>query len=719
MSWTSSSFSTDNAYIKYRIEVTENNTDQTLNTSNVTVKVWVWRTNTGYETYGSGYVYCTIDSTKYSATVKSSQKITENGIYLFSKTLNITHDSDGKKELTISAYIDHNRVSSNSNSFNITLSTIPRCSKLSASSVVLGQKMTITITRDNNTFVDTVYWKCGDRIEYLAKMYTGTSLTWTPPIDLAAEYPNVENIPIYLFCDTYTSEGNLLGTISTTVQCTVPASIVPTISVDISDNSGSFDEYKCFLQGFSTMQVKITAEGLYGATIVSYTSIIDGKTYTGSEFTTEVINASGTITAQITVRDSRGRTATLDYEFEVILYTAPKVTSLTAIRCDENGNEYYQGQYCKLTFSAEITSLGGLNSASYRVEYKKQDESTFSSMTASAYDGQISVSNGTVMFAAENGSSYNVYLYAVDNFGESSKYVFSPSVFRLIHFGADGQTIAFFKRCEGDVPGDFGQPIRLSGGYIPAPIGSVVTMDNLTNSGFYVSTGLFVENAPFYGDYSVEVRKLADDGTSIMQKAEQYGEDGLSTLVRYRRILNDVVTWTEWKELYALPEHRHNAEDIVQNGEDAVALINAMKTVLVDTIYPVGSIYISTNSATPESLFGGTWTQINDKFLLAAGSLYSAGDEGGSASYNLSIDAHKHLAPVGYNSGVFGIIDFSSNGTSTAAASGYKTTNANVGNSTGSASNITKIYTKTAGAISKNIPTIPPYFAVNVWQRIS
>lgn len=107
MSWISPSLSTSNEYIKYRIEITENSTDQTLNTSNVTVSVWFWRTNTGFETYGTGTVYCTIDGTAYSASVKSSQKITNSGIYLFNKTLNIVHASDGSKPLIVSAYIDH------------------------------------------------------------------------------------------------------------------------------------------------------------------------------------------------------------------------------------------------------------------------------------------------------------------------------------------------------------------------------------------------------------------------------------------------------------------------------------------------------------------------------------------------------------------------------------------------------------------------------------
>lgn len=38
-----------------------------------------------------------------------------------------------------------------------------------------------------------------------------------------------------------------------------------------------------------------------------------------------------------------------------------------------------------------------------------------------------------------------------------------------------------------------------------------------------------------------------------------------------------------------------------------------------DLIYPVGAIYISVNSTNPSYLFGGTWTQIQGRFLLAAG----------------------------------------------------------------------------------------------------
>lgn len=37
-------------------------------------------------------------------------------------------------------------------------------------------------------------------------------------------------------------------------------------------------------------------------------------------------------------------------------------------------------------------------------------------------------------------------------------------------------------------------------------------------------------------------------------------------------------------------------------------------------LYPVGAVYISVNSTSPASLFGGTWEQIHGRFLLASGS---------------------------------------------------------------------------------------------------
>lgn len=57
----------------------------------------------------------------------------------------------------------------------------------------------------------------------------------------------------------------------------------------------------------------------------------------------------------------------------------------------------------------------------------------------------------------------------------------------------------------------------------------------------------------------------------------------------------------------------------------------------LEDCYPVGAIYVSTVSTNPKTLFGfGTWTQIKDRFLLGAGSSYSAGSTGGASTVALS-----------------------------------------------------------------------------------
>lgn len=80
------------------------------------------------------------------------------------------------------------------------------------------------------------------------------------------------------------------------------------------------------------------------------------------------------------------------------------------------------------------------------------------------------------------------------------------------------------------------------------------------------------------------------------------------------------------------------------NGDIYVQLQGANS--LIDLIYPVDSIYISANSTNPGTwMTGTTWIQLEDRFLLGAGSTYTAGDTGGEASHILTaseLPSHDH-----------------------------------------------------------------------------
>ena len=63
---------------------------------------------------------------------------------------------------------------------------------------------------------------------------------------------------------------------------------------------------------------------------------------------------------------------------------------------------------------------------------------------------------------------------------------------------------------------------------------------------------------------------------------------------------------------------------------------------LLNNVYPVGAIYISTSSTSPASLFGGTWTQLKDRMLMGAGDSYAVNATGGAETHTHTSAAHTH-----------------------------------------------------------------------------
>ena len=74
--------------------------------------------------------------------------------------------------------------------------------------------------------------------------------------------------------------------------------------------------------------------------------------------------------------------------------------------------------------------------------------------------------------------------------------------------------------------------------------------------------------------------------------------------------------------------------------------ITQLDNAICNRVYPVGSIYMSMNSTSPATLFGGTWVQLPNKFLLGASSTYAAGTTGGEATHKLTTNempSHNHI----------------------------------------------------------------------------
>lgn len=158
------------------------------------------------------------------------------------------------------------------------------------------------------------------------------------------------------------------------------------------------------------------------------------------------------------------------------------------------------------------------------------------------------------------------------------------------------------------------------------------------------------------------------------------------------------------------------------------------------TIYPVGSIYLSVNPDDPGLVFGGTWERIKDRFLLAAGDTYTAGNLGGAATHNHyasasvaghvlttnEIPAHKHgiaggaVAPTGSDGIPIGWTEQGATVTGgndvskITSATGVLDLELEMQNTGGG-----QAHTHSATVAVGTQSSMPPYLVVYVWKRVA
>lgn len=448
---TSAALSTSNDRVKYKITITQNSQNIPNNTSNVTVSVRFYRTNTGYTTYGSGTVYCKINGTTYSAAVTSDQKITNAGIVLFTKTLNITHNTDGTKTLNTSAWISLNTpLTSNEQSYNQALTTIPRATtpSINVSTVALGGSITISLPRASSSFTHTVRYNFAGATGTIGSN-VATSVSWTVPLSLASQIPNTTSGVLTVSVDTY-SGSTKIGTKSVTITCTVPASVVPTIgTITLTEGvSGLNAKIGAFVQGQSNINVSISASGAYGSTISNYISTFGSSSFNGASFTISNVNVSGSVTLTVTVKDSRGRTATKTQTVTVLAYSIPQINSFTGVRCDQNGTADEDGQYVSLAYNYAITALNNRNDKTITIAYCQVGGSTYTTLkTESNYSANTVYVPATV-FSVDN--SYYFKITVQDYFKTVSYEIEVTTAFTLVDYSSGGHGMAIGKVAESE-----------------------------------------------------------------------------------------------------------------------------------------------------------------------------------------------------------------------------------------------------------------------------
>lgn len=553
------------------LELSESNVNTANNTSVVTAKLYYYGNGVSWSNDRQPY-RIVIDGTTYSGTSSFSTSTSAQLLGTASKT--VTHNDNGAKTVSVSAsFATDVSLGTLTTSRNITLTTISRLSSLSVGNGTLGIAQTLTISEPTSSNNHKITYTCGSEEGYIlgsaSATSTSNSVSWTPPVSLAAQNTKGTSVAATITLYTYNGNGVYVGSKSYSITLAIPEKVKPTLTIDVSDPTGYKDTYGNYVQGKSKIKVIPTVTIAQGASIVEYEYVIGGTQYKGDTVETSAISQSGSITVKVKATDTRGRYAEVEQIVTVLAYSAPSLEITRVERTDSSGVPRKDGAYLTAYFNASIISLSSLNKATLKVKTKKKTNTSWGTeVTIASEVSDYSVTGGNYTFAADTASSYDVMMTLSDSFNVPvQRTATGSSCTKVFSVFSEGKGFA---------------------------VGKVAEKENTFEVGW---------NAQFNNDVNInEVNFKPSDS---------------------------------FKEHWAA----------ILNGETPSGT-----NPLLDLIHPVGSIYWSTNITSPETLFGGTWEQIKDTFILAAGDSYSAGSTGGEANHTLTIDelpSHRHYLKYG------------------------------------------------------------------------
>lgn len=406
----------------------------------------------------------TIDGKQYSGSTSPVIASGETKALTPTNTTEIKHNSDGAKNFNVNVFLDWDFVpfgdatylfAAMNRSASIALPKIVGLSSVSMSGGTLGKAHTVKVTQKVSSYTHTITYRCGTASGTICTKSSQTSISWTPPLELARQNTTGENVSITLRITTYKGAEDI-GYSESTISCAIPASIVPTIStVEIYDSKGYADTYGGYVQNKSNLVCIITASGAYGSTIAAYLTEFDGDTnpFLAAGFMVKAANAifengKCTLTLKYTVTDSRGRKASGEKSVTVYEYDSPAVRNVVVKRVNASGEESPKGAYLAVQFDADIASISGKNSAVYAIQYKAKGAAQYTTATLSGYTGDYSVTGAAYRFAADINSAYDIIISATDDFSATTRTVSGQAAIRFFSILHKGLGLALGKIAE-------------------------------------------------------------------------------------------------------------------------------------------------------------------------------------------------------------------------------------------------------------------------------
>lgn len=148
------------------------------------------------------------------------------------------------------------------------------------------------------------------------------------------------------------------------------------------------------------------------------------------------------------------------------------------------------------------------------------------------------------------------------------------------------------------------------------PKSSLYATSDHTHSGYLTSSDIS-------GKIDTAGTGLSKSGTTLNHSNSVTAQTS-TALKKIKYDAQGHITGTDSVAAGDLPSHTHNyatTSDVDTEIESYFNQINSQAGAyeyILNLVYPVGSIYMSVNSTSPATLFGGTWTQLTNTFLYAS-----------------------------------------------------------------------------------------------------
>lgn len=481
-----------------------------------------------------------------------------------------------------------------------------------------------------------------------------------------------------------------------------------------------------------------SATGKNYATISKYEVTLNGVTKSITSAGTidfGKINLSYSESAKLVVTDSRGNTASKTLRITIDDWTAP----IGAISLRRKNN-YEAESY--LIVDGTYSSVNSKNAMTITYQTKKVSEANYSGETTIKDNSQVTLN-------LDNTLAWNVKIKVTDKF-QSTTYDLILPIGKPIVF-VDVVTQKLGINC---FPTSNGERVQIEGSlkatekiigksvnnysYFPITGASGkakwVHLGKLRLDGDSQNTIIKVYTGDGYNgraNQNAIIEIMIKNGWQQTQSATTSfgvlvflkGENVKNAKVDLRATAHNLadvwvyLPWTYWNGYYSI-EGQYQEWTANQTTSDTAPTSGTTQNVIYHSellsAYPVGAIYMSVNTTSPATLFGGTWERIKGRFLLGADDgTYKNGATGGEATHKLSINEmprHNHQ-PMLFNDGVWNWSAGTTRGKELFSSADHRWAGTDKDHTYITTDGITY----TGGDQAHN--NMPPYLVVYIWKR--